>query len=217
MSTVARHYHRHAERLARAYRDVSFETVHSPLLKYLPPLGSRIIDIGAGAGRDAYALAEQGYDVTAVEPSAEMRRVGQREENDAQVTWLDDSLPALMSVRATGETFRFILCSAVLMHLPGRLLVASFEAMHAIAEYDALLAVTVRNPLPSDPSGVFHHHGRKTIVNAAAKAGFALFKDGTNGDVLRRSDVNWSWFIFRATSQSRSLPRLRSESSSAVP
>lgn len=200
MNAVARHYHRHAERLARSYRDVSFETVHSPLLKYLPCRRSRIIDIGAGAGRDAYALAELGYDVTAVEPSAEMRRVGQLEEGVAQVTWMDDSLPALMSVRATGEAFRFILCSAVLMHLPGRLLVASFEAMHAIAEYDAVLAVTVRNPLPSDPPGVFHHHCRETIVDAAAKAGFALMEDGTNVDVFRRSEANWSWFVFKAGS-----------------
>lgn len=199
MKTVALHYHRHAERLARIYRDVSFDAVHAPLLKHLPRKGSRVIDIGAGAGRDAYALAELGYDLTAVEPSAKMRRVGQLgEEHSGRVTWVDDSLPALMRVRATGEAFQFILCSAVLMHLPACLLGASFFALRTIAEPAAALAVTVRNLLPSDPPGIFHDHDRATIVGEAATAGFALIEDGANIDLFRRSDANWSWFVFRA-------------------
>lgn len=60
-----------SERLERFH----FKEIHESLLKHLPEPPSSVVDIGAGTGRDAAGFAELGYDVTAVEPSAAMRKM----------------------------------------------------------------------------------------------------------------------------------------------
>ncbi|MDH6569260.1 protein-L-isoaspartate O-methyltransferase [Streptomyces sp. SAI-208] len=75
---VQAYYAESAERLGRVYESVSFEDVHGALLDLLPPAPARVLDVGAGTGRDAAALAGRGYTVDAVEPVAELRRVAER-------------------------------------------------------------------------------------------------------------------------------------------
>lgn len=79
-------------------------------------------DIGAGSGRDAAWLAGKGWDVIAVEPAAELRRLGEeftsRQQHQAgSVSWLDDHLPELKCLRALDQRFQIILISAVWVHL----------------------------------------------------------------------------------------------------
>ena len=54
-------------------------------------------DIGAGTGRDANWLAEQGWEVLAVEPS-KLRESGEQ-HSAPRVAWLDDALPDLKRLR----------------------------------------------------------------------------------------------------------------------
>jgi hypothetical protein len=61
-------YAEHAEVLASAWRGISFEDHHRPVLHLIPDAPSRILDVGAGMGRDAAALAAMGHAVLAVEP-----------------------------------------------------------------------------------------------------------------------------------------------------
>ena len=61
-------YARHAEVLANDWRKISFEDHHRPVLHLIPDAPSRILDVGAGMGRDAAALASMGHAVLAVEP-----------------------------------------------------------------------------------------------------------------------------------------------------
>jgi len=64
---VANYYNEHAEteweRLNTPYSRVEFTTTLHLIKKYFPSMG-KILDIGAGPGRYALALAELGYDVT---------------------------------------------------------------------------------------------------------------------------------------------------------
>lgn len=92
-------YGKDAEALAQQYEQVPFEKVHGHLLRWLPPAAGRAVDIGAGSGRDAAALAVRGFDVVAVEPTAELRQVGRRLHGDAPIAWVDDALPALSRLR----------------------------------------------------------------------------------------------------------------------
>ncbi|GAA2334784.1 hypothetical protein GCM10010376_64170 [Streptomyces violaceusniger] len=55
-----------AEEIARRYEGVAFEVVHEEFLPWLPPVPGRVVDIGAGSGRDAAALAARGHQVVAV-------------------------------------------------------------------------------------------------------------------------------------------------------
>ncbi|MFZ4132946.1 class I SAM-dependent methyltransferase [Streptomyces koyangensis] len=88
-------YGKDAEALAQQYEEVPFERVHGHLLRWLPSAAGRAVDIGAGSGRDAAALAARGHEVVAVEPTPELRQVGRRLHGDAPIDWVDDALPAL--------------------------------------------------------------------------------------------------------------------------
>lgn len=57
------------KRLTRRHGNVEFVTSMKYIHKYLEllPKGAKILDVGAGTGRYSIALAEEGYDVTALE------------------------------------------------------------------------------------------------------------------------------------------------------
>ena len=76
-----------------------------------------MIDIGAGTGRDAAALATKGFEVIAVEPSAAMRAEGARLHPDTRVQWIDDRLPSLHATVRLGIAADVVLLSAVWMHV----------------------------------------------------------------------------------------------------
>ncbi|WP_420469868.1 class I SAM-dependent methyltransferase [Brevundimonas sp. FT23042] len=198
MTGVALHYQRNADRLARAYLDVAFEDVHSALLSYLPAPGSAVADIGAGAGRDARALAARGYEVTAVEPSSAMRRLGEKVSAPYAVDWLADELPDLAGLRRRPLRFDFVLCSAVLMHLAPALLDRAFAGMAAVCARGAVIATTLRPPRPDDPPGVFHDHAEADVVAAARRSGLTLLGRGCNADRLNRQGTAWTWLVFKA-------------------
>lgn len=67
---LIRYYNKFNEdkRLTRRHGIVEYETTMKYIYNYLPQTkNTKIIDIGAGAGKYSIALAEKGYDVTAVE------------------------------------------------------------------------------------------------------------------------------------------------------
>ena len=70
------YYDEHAARLSAFYNGIESNAVHrSWIEKHLPQKPGFACDIGAGSGRDANWLASQGWDVVAVEPSANMREL----------------------------------------------------------------------------------------------------------------------------------------------
>jgi SAM-dependent methyltransferase len=110
-------YAESADSLAELYESISFANVHRDILHLIPAMPSRVLDIGAGTGRDAAAFAALGHSVVAVEPTLELRAHGQRLHGSARITWLDDALPDLRNLHERGEHFDLIMLSAVWMHL----------------------------------------------------------------------------------------------------
>ena len=68
-------YEKHAREVAATYEAVDAEDMLYWLQDFLPAKGGRILDVGAGSGRDAAWLADQGFQVVAVEPSPAMRSI----------------------------------------------------------------------------------------------------------------------------------------------
>lgn len=64
------------------------EDVHASWQSHLPERARFALDLGAGSGRDAMALAGRGWHVLAVEPAAELRRFGEAATRDREVQWL---------------------------------------------------------------------------------------------------------------------------------
>ena len=90
---------------------------YEAVLHLLPAASSRILDIGAGSGKDAFDLAVLGHRVLAVEPTPVLLAGAMARHGHPAIAWLDDGLPDLAATRARGETFDLILLSAVWMHL----------------------------------------------------------------------------------------------------
>ena len=85
-----------AEALVTQYEKISFAEVHRQVIHLIPTAPSRILDIGAGTGRDAAGFAAMGHRVTAVEPTAELRLRAKVLHPSPQTQWLEDSLPDLV-------------------------------------------------------------------------------------------------------------------------
>ncbi|MDX2408669.1 class I SAM-dependent methyltransferase [Streptomyces microflavus] len=109
-------YARAADVLAVQYEEVTFAEVHRHVLSPVPAEPARILDIGAGTGRDGAVLAALGHSVVAVGPTAELRGHGQRIHAGSAVEWVDDALPALSLHQCSGR-FAAVFATAVWMHL----------------------------------------------------------------------------------------------------
>jgi SAM-dependent methyltransferase len=186
-------YHRSASAFAPSYESVSFDDVHGALLRHLPAAPASVLDVGAGTGRDARALARLGHRVVAVEPAAAFREL--RSEANEPVEWLDDRLPDLRELKASGRMFDFILCSAVLMSVPARDLAASFASMAALLTDEGKLAISIRDPAAGEQPLLLHRHSDKAILAASAKAGLAPLERKALDDVLGRP-IAWRSFVF---------------------
>jgi SAM-dependent methyltransferase len=203
-------YHRSASALAPSYESVSFEDVHGALMRHLPGAPAEIVDVGAGTGRDARALARLGHRVLAVEPAAAFRELGR--ESDKRLEWLDDRLPRLQKLKASGRTFDFILCSAVLMSVPAEALPESFRSMAALLKPHGRLAISIRDPSPGEEPRLLHTHGDEAILSASQDAGLALLDRKSLDDALGRP-VAWRSFVFGREDRdgfSREAPARRS-------
>jgi protein-L-isoaspartate O-methyltransferase len=134
-------YAENADALAAQYEGITFAETHRDTLHLLPAAPARILDIGAGSGRDAAALCALGHSVVAVEPTAALRQQGQRLHAAAPILWLDDELPDLPKLANRGECSDRIYLTAVWMHLDAR------ERERAMARLRDLVA----------PGGAGHH------------------------------------------------------------
>lgn len=192
---IVSHYDRNADRLGQGYESLAFETVHHDLLPYLPELPARVLDVGAGSGRDAGALAARGYDVLAVEPSIKLRALGSRFHVFPNLIWRADQLPELGSLEQS-ERFDLVLCSAVWMHLRRD---AQRSAMRRIADLcrkRARFCITFRTGMMGEETLVLGVSNADVIADAELN-GFQLLKKTTSPDWCERTGVDWISLIFK--------------------
>lgn len=101
--------------LIAAYDTLPPEQIYAAVRAFLPHEPARIVDIGAGTGRDAAWLAGHGHTVLAVEPVRAFREAGAALHGD-RISWLDDQLPELAALPRYGP-FDLVLLCAVWHHL----------------------------------------------------------------------------------------------------
>ncbi|MFD9485129.1 class I SAM-dependent methyltransferase [Streptomyces sp. NPDC059991] len=186
-----------ADALAEQYESVTFEEVHGGLLHLYPASPVRALDLGAGTGRDAAALARLGHTVTAVEPTAELRLHGERLHPEPALTWLDDALPDVPVLTGLGERFDLILLTAVWMHLDAAERARGMRAVAALLAPGGTLAMTVRSgPVPSGRR-MFDVPEAETLALSEA-AGLRAAHRGSRADLHGRPGVRWSELVFTA-------------------
>lgn len=191
-------YANEASMLLETYERISPETLHGPVRHLIPGAPSRLLDIGAGSGRDAAFFAAMGHRVIAVEPVDAMREGAMKLHPARPIEWLADSLPSLALVRARSETFDAVLATAVWMHLDEG---ERAEAMPAVASLvvpgGALILSLRHGPIPTGRR-MFDVSAEETIA-LAARQGLACIVNVVTGSVqARQPDVTWTRLGFRA-------------------
>ncbi|KAA0874025.1 methyltransferase domain-containing protein [Nitrincola tapanii] len=204
-------YNRHAHKFFNQYQSVTCERVHSDWLHLLQNKSGLALDVGAGSGRDALALAERGWDVVAVEPAVELRRLGEKITAHTSVQWLDDSLPHLNDTRKLSHRFDLVLVSAVWMHLPPSSRERAFRILTELLAPSGLLVITLRHG-PGDGKRVFYEVTKAELDRYARQRAVVpvTLEHTSHTDELKREEVTWETAVYRLPDDGTgALPTLR--------
>jgi SAM-dependent methyltransferase len=206
-----RYYNQHAEALSEQYNAIEAEAVHrSWVAAHLPVKPGFACDIGAGSGRDANWLAENGWDVVAVEPSKQMRQLAEGQSHP-NITWLDDALPHLNKLRGLGHRFDLILLSAVWMHVPPGSRERAFRILSELLKPSGVLVITLRHGSDEQENAErgFHSVSADEVLEYAKRRAVALTDRYREPDRLR-NHVDWETLVFTVPDDGTgSLPLLR--------
>lgn len=173
------------------YESLSFSKMHRSFFRFLPPKGAMCLDIGAGSGRDAAALARRGYSVTAIEPSKGLRKLAQAAHENPNIRWIDDALPNLSTVVAQRDRYSFILLSAVWMHIPESLRIKSLKVLARLLAPNGYIGLTLRMG-SSNHDRIMYPVSVEALIQDAAHAGLKpVYISRANRDSLNRSEVEW--------------------------
>ena len=191
---TASYYEAHASELAHRYNAVA-----SPAARFFTtafPVGARVLDVGAGSGRDLHELLAAGYDATGVEPSGALRAAAVQAFPELAHRLTAGQLPQLAN--PSDEAFDGVLCSAVLMHIPeGDLFDTAFALRRLLKPHGRLL---VSLPLQRDDVAADERdaHGRlfkgytaEYLQLLFERIGFQLIGRWDTGDALGRSGTRW--------------------------
>lgn len=191
-------YDRQADTLAERYEAVSSEAMLAQVMPVLPKqaAGRLALDIGAGTGRDAAWLAGLGYQVVAAEPAAGMRRVAAALHGDAEIRWLDDTLPRLERTHGLALSFDLILLSAVWQHVAPDDRDRAFRKISTLLKPGGTLVMTLRNG-PA-PDGMEMHPTSTTEVEGLARInGLEILRVAGTTDQGGRTEVSWDTMALR--------------------
>ncbi|MFI1223135.1 MULTISPECIES: class I SAM-dependent methyltransferase [unclassified Streptomyces] len=185
-----------ADALAVQYEQVTFDAVHRDVLHLVPAAPARILDVGAGTGRDAAALAARGHRVVAAEPTAELRAHGRAIHGVRTVDWVDDALPDLPLHRHPGR-FDAVFATAVWMHLDTE------ERLRAMARIVSLLVpggrffVNLRHGPVPEGRRMFDVSAADT-VRLGRTHGLRAVHRSEGTDLHARAGVRWSRLVLES-------------------
>lgn len=160
----------------------------------------RILDIGAGAGRDAKYLAEQGnatqpVEVYAVEPAQTLANLGKQTTSNLNVKWFQDSLPALDTVSRQEVRFDLILLSAVWMHITPEDRSASLSSLKELLTPNGKIIITLRHGKSGD-ARIMHQVSIEELQALSCHIGLSIIEHTElEQDKLGRNQVQWQTTI----------------------
>ena len=198
VETVLEGYEESASELIRRYEALDPAALYAPVAEALPEVPCRVLDIGAGTGRDAAWLAAQGHAVLAIEPVRTLREAGQRLHPEAGIRWLDDRLPDLPRVRALEERFDFILLSGVWQHLPSAEQARAMPVLATLLAPGGRLVLSLRHG-PGAANRPCFEAAPEVVIESGRAAGLALMLHRTAPSVQEENrcrGVTWTWLVF---------------------
>lgn len=188
-------YAENAARLAVQYETLTFEQAAGPFLALIPASSAIILDVGAGTGRDAAALVRRGHRVTAVEPVAEFRAIGQSIHAGVDINWIDDALPELASIAGLGLQFDIVMLQAVWMHFEPEQRSRAMATLSRLLSPSSALLISYRNGPAIYGRRLFPVDAAETRA-AASRHGLRPTLHEVRSDALGRPDIEWTYLAF---------------------
>ncbi|MNC12243.1 putative methyltransferase YcgJ [compost metagenome] len=184
-------YDDNAERLFSDYISLDFKSIFSDVENYIPTSSQKALDVGAGSGRDASALANMGFDVVAVEPSKKMRDLASAYYTSKSISWVEDSLPHLVKLNHLSDEFDLILISAVWMHLCVAEQNESLVTLKRLLSPSGKIIITLRLG-PEEPDRGINKISTEDLLNEANKIGLvSSYVTSVKDDSFNRPQIKW--------------------------
>ncbi|MEO1565807.1 MAG: methyltransferase domain-containing protein [Pseudomonadota bacterium] len=194
----------YAEKVEDLFKRYEFRDpagLHAPWGHFFPDPPARILDIGAGTGRDAAWFASLGHSVLAVEPTDPLRIGAAELHPDPKIEWLDDILPGIPHVMARQETFDLILMHAVWMHLTDAERIEGMANLAGLLQPGGRIAMSQRHGEVPEGRRMFDVSGEETIGLAAQHGLANLFHERAESIQAenRARGVQWTKLVFEKT------------------
>lgn len=159
--------------------------------------GSRVVDVGAGSGREVLALVREGYDAWGVEPVESLRRAANERVGRERV--VDGALPGLPE-QAPADG---LVCSAVLQHLPPSQLFDAVLELRGLLKPGGRALVSVPRGARDDVRDgrdpwqrLFSDVRPEQYQLLFERVGFATLAREDSADAHGRPGVAWTTFLF---------------------
>lgn len=189
-------YAEEAEALLKQYQSIRFADVHRHVLHLFPTSPCRVLDIGAGTGRDAAGFAELGHNVVAVEPTARLRLAAMALHPSPLIEWVDDGLPELNLIAGRGQTFDVLMLTAVWMHLDAAQRRRAMPRVARLVAGGGMMVLTLRHgPVPPGRR-MFEVGADETIRLAEPEGLVAVVNLEHQESTFRRPGVSWTRLAF---------------------
>ena len=191
-------YANDADELFRRYEAIPAADAHRAIRHLIPTPPCRVLDIGAGTGRDAAWFACMGHRVVAIEPTDALRLPAMALHPSPQIEWLDDSLPDLALLHSRGERFDLVMLTAVWMHLDEGQRRRAMPNLAALTRAGGTAIMKIRHgPVPAgrrmfevtpeETIELARMHGLQTILDLPTVS---------SQEVNRIAGVTWSTLAF---------------------
>jgi 2-polyprenyl-3-methyl-5-hydroxy-6-metoxy-1,4-benzoquinol methylase len=217
--------HQTDEQTLQYYRDNAtevferYETVtQSGIAEYftssfLP--GSRVLDVGAGSGRDLRKLLELGFDAYGAEPTAELRDLAITRHPHLEKRLFEGSLPSNLT---SYQKYDAVVCSAVLMHIPQNQLFDSILALRDLLTEQGRLLISIpasRTDVSDDARDangrLFNPITPEQLKLLCKRLAFECMAEHVSDDGLQRKGTSWHTLLFvRRSATGKPLDRIES-------
>ncbi len=189
-----------ASRFCNLSESIDFREIHRCILHLLPEAGAMVLDVGAGTGRDAAALAAMGHSVVAVEPMDQFLADARAKHPSSKIRWVSGSLPGLQELPAEPDQFDFVLCHAVWQHLSNGERAEAIARLARLLKPKGVFALGLRHGPPGGGTHYFPASVAQTVALAATvNLSVELRLEDQPSALPNKTHVTWTRLAFRKT------------------
>ena len=180
------------EQFIKGTKEIDFNELHKPFLNFIPQKPNKILDVGAGIGRDSFKFSEMGHLVTAVEPLQDFIDTARKLYDSPRIEWINDSLPQLKKLKDQENQFGFILASSVWHHLNNEEQKLAIVRISRLLSPKSVFALSLRHGPAGVGTHIFPTSGENTIKSATS-AGLKLILNLAHQPSMMRHKKHVFW------------------------